>query len=100
MSEENPPNDQVAAILENVPCGANEEDLIRAGYHSRDELVSGLVGASYALWQEVDRVGFPLGIKPATLVTAMGNLMGVLSTTPEAFKTYADYEAAEAKAKL
>ncbi len=69
------------------------------GYHSRDEVVSGLVGASYALWLEVDRVGFPLGIKPATLVTAMGNLMGVLSTTPEAFKTYADYEAAEVKAR-
>ncbi len=49
MNKENPhelSNDRVAAILEDVPCGAKEEDLIRAGYHSRDEVVDALVGAS------------------------------------------------------
>ncbi len=48
MTNENPhrlSNDRVAIILEGVPCDAKEEDLVRAGYHSRDEIVDGLVEA-------------------------------------------------------
>ena len=33
-------NDRVTSILEHVPCDAKEEDLIRAGYHSRDAEIS------------------------------------------------------------
>ncbi len=61
MTNENPyglSNDRVAIILEGVPCDAKEEDLVRAGYHSRDEVVKKLLLASHVVQSEWARWGF------------------------------------------